>query len=64
MYTINNTRLTIVITNRVIDTPLLKQLAKDKHTSMARAIHPFHTMYDGDVLYLVTTNEVNKYGTK
>jgi L-aminopeptidase/D-esterase-like protein len=64
MQAIKNTRFTIAITNRVIDTPLLKKLAKDKYTSMARVIHPFHTMYDGDVLYLVTTNEVNKYGTK
>ncbi|MBT4267975.1 MAG: hypothetical protein HOK67_13375 [Deltaproteobacteria bacterium] len=28
------------------------------HSSMARAIAPFHTIYDGDVLYAVTTNEV------
>jgi L-aminopeptidase/D-esterase-like protein len=26
---------------------------------MARAIQPFHTVYDGDVLYAVTTNEVS-----
>jgi L-aminopeptidase/D-esterase-like protein len=26
---------------------------------MARAIDPFHTMYDGDVLYCVTTNALN-----
>ena len=24
---------------------------------MARAIQPFHTLYDGDVLYATTTNE-------
>jgi L-aminopeptidase/D-esterase-like protein len=64
MYAIKNTRFTIAITNWLIDTPLLKQLAKEKHTSMARVTHPFDTIYDGDVLYLVTTNEVNKYGTK
>jgi L-aminopeptidase/D-esterase-like protein len=26
---------------------------------MTRAIQPFHTRLDGDVLYAVTTNEVN-----
>ena len=25
---------------------------------MARAIQPFHTIFDGDVLYAVTTDEV------
>jgi L-aminopeptidase/D-esterase-like protein len=26
---------------------------------MNRTIQPFHTMYDGDVLYAVTTNETD-----
>jgi L-aminopeptidase/D-esterase-like protein len=26
---------------------------------MARAIQPFHTIYDGDVLWAVSTNEVD-----
>jgi 6-aminohexanoate-oligomer endohydrolase len=26
------------------------------HASMARAIHPFHALVDGDVLFAVTTN--------
>ncbi|MCP5101221.1 MAG: hypothetical protein GY943_37220 [Chloroflexi bacterium] len=25
---------------------------------MANTIQPFHTIYDGDVLYMITTNEV------
>jgi L-aminopeptidase/D-esterase-like protein len=28
------------------------------HASMARAIHPFHALVDGDVLFAVTTNEL------
>jgi len=28
------------------------------HASMARAIHPFHALTDGDVLFAATTNEV------
>jgi L-aminopeptidase/D-esterase-like protein len=26
---------------------------------MARAIQPFHTIYDGDVLYMITTGQVD-----
>lgn len=58
-----NTTLTVLVTNQVLQDPkgeawALHQLAKVVHTSMARAIQPFHTIYDGDVLYAVTTNEV------
>jgi L-aminopeptidase/D-esterase-like protein len=53
-----NTTLTVIVTNQRLDTRSLNQLAKQTHSSMARAIQPFHTLYDGDVLYAVTTNEV------
>ena len=53
-----NTTLTVIVTNQKINTSVLKQFAKQVHTSMARAIQPFHTIYDGDALYAVTTNEV------
>jgi L-aminopeptidase/D-esterase-like protein len=35
----------------------LRQWSRQVHTSMARAIHPFHTTGDGDVLFAVTTGE-------
>jgi L-aminopeptidase/D-esterase-like protein len=47
------------ITNQKIEKDALKQFAKQVHTSMARAIQPFLTMYDGDTLYAITTSEVN-----
>lgn len=53
-----NTTLTVVVTNQKLDRRLLNQFAKQVHSSMARAIQPFHTHMDGDVLYAVTTNEV------
>jgi L-aminopeptidase/D-esterase-like protein len=53
-----NTTLTVVITNQKLDSRSLNQFAKQVHSSMARAIQPFHTPSDGDVLYAVTTNEV------
>lgn len=53
-----NTTLTLVVTNHQLDAGPLHQLAKQVHSSMAQAIQPFHTQYDGDILYAVTTNEV------
>jgi L-aminopeptidase/D-esterase-like protein len=53
-----NTTLTVVVTNVQLDRRELTTLARQVHASMARAIHPFHALVDGDVLYAVTTNEV------
>jgi len=55
-----NTTLTLVVTNQRLHPQALRQLGRQVHTSMARAIQPFHTINDGDVLYAVTTNEVDK----
>lgn len=53
-----NTTLTVVVTNQSMGLPELRQLARQVHASMARAIEPFHTLHDGDVLYAVTTNQL------
>ena len=53
----NNTTLTLIVTNVKMSVAELRQFATQVHTSMARAIYPFHTHFDGDVLYAVTTNE-------
>jgi len=53
-----NTTLTLVATNQRVDRELLRQLGRQVHASMARAIHPFHALTDGDVLFAATTNEV------
>ncbi len=54
-----NTTLTLVATNQKMTQRELQRLAMQTHTSMARAIHPFHTEYDGDLLFAVTTGEVS-----
>ena len=54
----NNTTLTLVVTNQKLPYWALQRLATQVHTSMGRAIQPFSTQYDGDVLYAVTTAEV------
>ncbi|MFY9579136.1 MAG: P1 family peptidase [Gaiellaceae bacterium] len=54
-----NTTLTLVAMNQRVDRKPLRQLGRQVHASMARAIHPFHALTDGDVLYAATTNEVD-----
>jgi L-aminopeptidase/D-esterase-like protein len=53
-----NTTLTVVIVNQQLAPKSLTQLARQVHSSMARAIQPFHSILDGDVFYAVTTDEV------
>jgi L-aminopeptidase/D-esterase-like protein len=53
-----NTTLTVVVTNQSLDPRSHRQLAAQVHASMARAIQPFHAIVDGDVLFAVTTGEV------
>ena len=55
-----NTTLTVVVTNQQLDSRLLRTLGRQVHASMARAIQPFHALVDGDVLFAVTTNEVEE----
>jgi L-aminopeptidase/D-esterase-like protein len=53
-----HTTLTIVVTNQKLEATPLTQLARQVHNSLARAIQPFHTGFDGDALFAVTTGEV------
>ncbi len=55
---LENTTLTLLVINRRMRHLELGRLAIQTHTSMARAIQPFHTEHDGDVLFAVTTGEV------
>jgi 6-aminohexanoate-oligomer endohydrolase len=53
-----NTTLTLVVTNQQLSRPELRQLGVQVHASLGRAIQPFNALVDGDVLYTVSTNEV------
>ena len=53
-----NTTLTVVVTNASLDERALRRLGRSVHSSLARAIQPFHTADDGDVLFAVTTGGV------
>ena len=50
-----NTTLTVVVTNQIFERGALRQLGRQVHASMARAIQPFNGRGDGDVLYAVST---------
>jgi L-aminopeptidase/D-esterase-like protein len=55
-----NTTLTLVITNQRFESRyIMGQVARQIHVSMARVIHPFHHLMDGDVLFLTTTEAVH-----
>ena len=55
----DNATLTLLVTNRQRKQEELQCLAVATHTSMARAIQPFHTETDGDTFFAVTTAEVS-----
>jgi L-aminopeptidase/D-esterase-like protein len=53
-----NTTLTLVVTNQKISGSEQTQLGRQVHASLARALQPFHTPFDGDTLFTATTSEV------
>lgn len=54
-----NTTITAVVTNvRLTDKELI-HFGRQVHSSMNRAIQPFHTALDGDTLFALTTDEVD-----
>lgn len=55
---LGNTTLTVLVTNLRMSNFTLRQLGREVHSSMSRAIQPFHTSTDGDVLFAVSTGEV------
>jgi L-aminopeptidase/D-esterase-like protein len=50
-----NTTITMVITNADITRSDMKRLAIMAHSSMAGTIRPFHTPWDGDTLFVAST---------
>ena len=53
-----NTTLSVVVTNVRLGDRELEQFGRQVHSSMHRAIQPFHTILDGDVLFALTTDEI------
>jgi L-aminopeptidase/D-esterase-like protein len=57
-----NTTLSLVVTNQKLDHLQLRSIGRQVHASMARAIQPLHARWDGDVSYMVSTQEVANDG--
>lgn len=55
-----NTTLTVVITDLIMDIFELEQLSIQCHTNIATVIRPFNTIDDGDVLFGVSLNSINR----
>ncbi len=53
-----NTTVSLVVTNMKMSPAELSRLARQVHSSMTRGLQPFQTMFDGDVLYAVSTDEI------
>ena len=54
-----NTTISLVVTNKKMKFHELNRLAIQVHSSMGRAIQPFGSANDGDVLFAVTTDEID-----
>ncbi len=52
-----NTTIGIVATNLSLDKAAAKRMAEIAHDGLARALHPAHTPFDGDLVFAVSTGE-------
>lgn len=55
-----NTTLTVVVTDLMLSHLEVRQLSVQCHTNLAVVIRPFHTIGDGDVLFGVTLNLIDR----
>ena len=53
-----NTTIACVVTNAKLSKAQCTKIAGIAHNGYARAIHPVHTMSDGDTIFVLSTNEV------
>lgn len=54
-----NTTISLVVVNQKLSFGDLQRLAIQVHTSMSRGLQPYATEYDGDVLFAVSTGEMD-----
>lgn len=53
-----NTTISLVVVNQKLSFGDLQRLAIQVHTSMSRGLQPYATQWDGDVLFAISTGEV------
>lgn len=54
-----NTTIGCIVTNAKLDKAQCTKVAGIAHNGYARAIHPVHTMNDGDTIFVLSTQEVD-----
>ncbi len=54
----SNTTLTVVATNAKLDRENATKVAQMAQDGLARAIRPAHTMHDGDIVFALSTGEI------
>jgi L-aminopeptidase/D-esterase-like protein len=54
-----NTVIGVVATNARLTKVQANKVAQMAHDGLARAVHPTHTMYDGDTLFALATGEID-----
>lgn len=54
-----NTTIACVVTNAKLTKAQCTKIAGIAHNGYARAIHPVHTMSDGDTIFVMSTNEID-----
>ncbi len=53
-----NTTLAVVATNARLDKPAMTKIAQMSHDGFARAINPVHLPFDGDVVFALSTGQL------
>ena len=54
-----NTTIGIIVTNGILDKSQLNRIAKMAHDGYARSMRPSHTLYDGDTIFVISTNTID-----
>lgn len=52
-----NTTIACIVTDARLDAAQATRLAQSAHAGLARAIHPSHTLFDGDAVFALATGE-------
>jgi L-aminopeptidase/D-esterase-like protein len=60
--TMANTVLVVVATDAQLDRAQCRRLAEQAHDAIARGIRPTHTMFDGDVVFALSTGDGSRIG--
>lgn len=54
---VGNTTLVVIATDAALDRAQCRKLAEAGHVGLARGIRPVHTMFDGDVIFALSTGD-------